>query len=79
MSCSIAGACLLNIKELDLVETLGLLAERHCLPPPAEFVAGQFEHGPWLPHGHPLKVCPPIHASIYAFLSLTVSIRCALV
>ena len=44
-----AGAVKLSVKELDLKETLQLLAERHGLPgPPADL---QFP--PWVPHDHP--------------------------
>jgi hypothetical protein len=50
----VAGAVSLSVKEVDLKETLELLAERHGHEPPD--AASAFP--PWVPDEHPLSEVP---------------------
>ena len=50
-SCCVAGAVSLSVKEVDLQETLTLLAERHGHQPPDAAAP----YPPWLPDEHPLS------------------------
>jgi len=59
----VAGAVSLSVKEVDLQETLTLLAERHGHQPPD--AAAPFP--PWLPDEHPLAEVRMLRCNILAW------------
>ena len=57
-SCCVAGAVSLSVKEIDLQETLTLLAERHGHEPPDAALL----FPPWVLYDHPLSEVLPTPA-----------------